>query len=242
MPAPVVLAAAMRPAPSADEAAARHAQADDNAREAARLQELVRQEKMQEIRLVAIRQRQAIQQAAAEAQARMAARRVLRTPPVAAEVDRAETKALPLTEALAEPGPADSETSRAPYVVRKGDYLTKLAREHGLTTAQLVAWNRLESETVVPSQRLVFSAPEDGPLTEPAGRKPVSGTPQRPVAAASQLPNKDLTVPQVHLVQPGDTLFNLSRRFGVSVQRLREANHLTSDDVKLGQKLLVPRG
>jgi membrane-bound lytic murein transglycosylase D len=46
---------------------------------------------------------------------------------------------------------------------------------------------------------------------------------------------------KVHLVQPGDTLFNISRRFGVSVQDLRRVNHLTSDEVKLGQKLLVPQ-
>ncbi|RZK60134.1 MAG: LysM peptidoglycan-binding domain-containing protein [Hymenobacter sp.] len=45
-----------------------------------------------------------------------------------------------------------------------------------------------------------------------------------------------------HTVQPGDTLFNISRRFGVSMQELRRLNHLKSDDVKLGQKLLVQAG
>jgi membrane-bound lytic murein transglycosylase D len=47
--------------------------------------------------------------------------------------------------------------------------------------------------------------------------------------------------PQVHRVQQGDTLFNISRRFNVSVQVLRELNHLKTDEVKLGQKLLVPQ-
>ena len=63
------------------------------------------------------------------------------------------------------------------------------------------------------------------------------------VALASRpAPDKRLETPKVHMVQPGDTLFNLSRRFRVSVQVLRELNHLTSDEVKLGQKLLVPQG
>jgi membrane-bound lytic murein transglycosylase D len=44
---------------------------------------------------------------------------------------------------------------------------------------------------------------------------------------------------ETHTVEHGDTLYNISRRFGVSVQELRRLNHLASDEVKLGQKLVV---
>ena len=112
------------------------------------------------------------------------------------------------------------------YTVQPGDYLTRLARERGLAVAQLVAWNGLRSETVVPGQRLRLTAPA---ADAPHG---AAATPNVPV------PNP-ADVPRTHLVQPGDTLYNISRRFGVSVQELRELNHLTSDEVKLGQKLVV---
>ena len=45
-----------------------------------------------------------------------------------------------------------------------------------------------------------------------------------------------------HVVQKGDTLYNISRRFRVSVEQLRRLNKLKSDDVKLGQKLVVQAG
>ncbi|WP_052732852.1 LysM peptidoglycan-binding domain-containing protein [Hymenobacter terrenus] len=247
---PMVAAAphAARPTISAEETAARREQAEANAREVVRLQELSQQEKMQEARLVAIRQRQAIQQAAAEAQARAAARRLAQSQTLAqvsgpaVETQHNEARTVAPTPEITGETEVSAEAGAMPYTVRKGDYLTKLAREHNLSVAQLMAWNNLESENVVPGQRLVFRAPADAD-TAPEPRKQRKAS-AKAVAVASPraTANKQVGAPQVHRVQPGDTLFNISRRFKVSVQRLREVNHLTSDEVKLGQKLVVPQG
>ena len=283
VPETVVLVAAA-PAVS-EEALARREQAAANAREAARLQELMKQEKQQELRLMAIRQRQAIQQAAAEAQARAAARQLARETAKAdlREATRQEARALALaapddapetpvakaraTEtkpnstreaasapiaAAADEAPALKSTEGV-YTVRRGDYLTKLARERGLSVAQLVAWNKLASENVMPGQKLVFQAPAlaandaDAPQASKKVRREIVAThPEttKPELAATPPAHRGglgSATPQVHRVQPGDTLFNLSRRFNVSVQVLRELNHLKTDEVKLGQKLLVPQ-
>ena len=272
LPETVALADAPVTPPIDPEVQARREQAAANAREALHLQELLRQEKQQELRLVAIRQRQVIQQVAAEAQARSAARELAQAQ--AREVHQAEARAQATVRAaeadateeaetpkaatkaashrIAEARPAEARATEARlaemrsteskpvkarateakeavaaaeeapalkstkgvYTVRKGEYLTQLARERGLSVAQVTSWNHLESTNVVPGQRLVFQVPAEG---------------QQPA-------------PQVHRVQAGDTLFNISRRFNVSVQLLRELNHLTTDEVQLGQKLLVPHG
>ena len=234
----------LRPPVPAAEAAARKAQAEANAREVARVQEIVRQEKAQEARLVAIRQRQAIQQAAAEVQARAAARRLAQTPATEAKQTAAKTPEVVPSEADAGAAePSTGEKAVAAYTVRKGDNLSKLAREHGVSVAQLVAWNKLETETVMPGQRVVFGEPtvaeNAAEAPRPATRKAAKAVTAAPARAT---PDPRLGAATVHLVQPGDTLFNISRRFGVSVKALREVNHLTSDEVKLGQKLLVPQG
>ena len=284
MPVPetVVLVAATAAPVVNEEALARREQASANAREVARLQELMRQEKQQELRLVAIRQRQAIQQAAAEAQARAAARQLARetakteareaakadalapsavanapersiTKARAAENKPSETreKEIAAVSAAADEAPALKSTAGV-YTVRRGDYLTRLARERGLSVGQLVAWNRLESEAVVPGQKLVFQAPaaeetDAPPVTAKKPRREMSAThPEVAKAAlATAHPGRpaelNAAAPQVHRVQQGDTLFNISQRFKVSVQVLRELNHLKTDEVKLGQKLLVPQ-
>ncbi|MGI9239927.1 MAG: LysM peptidoglycan-binding domain-containing protein [Verrucomicrobiales bacterium] len=43
-----------------------------------------------------------------------------------------------------------------------------------------------------------------------------------------------------HTVERGDTLFNLSRRYGTSVAAIQNANGLSGDLIKIGQTLVIP--
>ena len=43
-----------------------------------------------------------------------------------------------------------------------------------------------------------------------------------------------------HLVTAGESLYQIARKYGLSVARLKEANRLDSDTVKVGQILLIP--
>ena len=44
-----------------------------------------------------------------------------------------------------------------------------------------------------------------------------------------------------HTVGAGDTLWGLSRKYGVSVDQIRQANSLTSDVIVTGQSLSIPQ-
>jgi len=43
-----------------------------------------------------------------------------------------------------------------------------------------------------------------------------------------------------HVVQKGEYLTSIAHKYGVSVADLKKANSLTSDDLKVGQKLAIP--
>ena len=43
----------------------------------------------------------------------------------------------------------------------------------------------------------------------------------------------------VHIVKPGETLYRISRRYGVKVETLRKWNKLPDDIIEVGQKLIV---
>ncbi len=235
---------------------AREAQAAAQ-RETAQAQELLRVQKQQAAR-VAAQQRQAIFRAAALAKAASTEKAQQQA---AALAGRTETEV-----AFAEPAAATDSAAITPvrrrrtksaasssshevaaevtlvkavslsptpavevYTVRAGDNLTKLARTHGVTVAQVQAWNQLPTETVAAGQKLRFG----GPVPDAVATRPT------PRAEREARPEPNLST---HTVQPGDTLYNISRRFKVSVQELRRLNHLKSDDVKLGQKLVVQVG
>jgi LCP family protein required for cell wall assembly len=63
-----------------------------------------------------------------------------------------------------------------------------------------------------------------------------------PVIIITSTPVVTTTVaaPSQHIVQPGDTLFALARRYGVSVEAIQQANNLAGDNIYAGQQLIIP--
>lgn len=45
---------------------------------------------------------------------------------------------------------------------------------------------------------------------------------------------------RVYIVERGDTLWGISKRFGVSVSKIKEINSLETDTISVGQRLVLP--
>ncbi|RZM20648.1 MAG: LysM peptidoglycan-binding domain-containing protein [Pedobacter sp.] len=52
-------------------------------------------------------------------------------------------------------------------------------------------------------------------------------------------PGAILTVPDTYVVKKGDTLFNISNRFGIAIDDIKQLNKLTDTGIKIGQKLIL---
>ncbi|HEX2055362.1 MAG TPA: LysM peptidoglycan-binding domain-containing protein [Nitrospiraceae bacterium] len=86
---------------------------------------------------------------------------------------------------------------------------------------------------------------------EPADmpKSPADPFGDRPGAMASEkgldavdIPNDmatTLPAESLHTVQPGETLFRISRKYHVSVDKLRKWNNLLDDTIEVGQKLII---
>ena len=108
------------------------------------------------------------------------------------------------------------------YTVQRGDTLAELAQRFDTTTLALMQGNCLGTSALYAGQRLYVPHvvyPTATPEPTPCGPPPHW---------------------VVYVVQPGDTLYALSRRFNVAVEVLRWANCLDSHDIYLGQTLYVP--
>jgi LysM repeat protein len=86
------------------------------------------------------------------------------------------------------------------------------------------------------------NAPIIKPSSNPAPPKPATSSvadvlnnSQPSASAASQAANSSIT----HLVEKGDTLYNISKRYNVSVSQLKEWNNIFDDSIKLGQILII---
>ncbi len=114
-------------------------------------------------------------------------------------------------------------------VTKEGDYITAIAKKHGLTAKQLNWYNpqatRLKNGNLHAGQRILVP------------RKDVA-------AAARDVPNPAIerygtAANGVHVVKRGDTLGHIARRNGTTVARLRSLNKLKGDVIRPGQRLRI---
>ena len=74
------------------------------------------------------------------------------------------------------------------------------------------------------------------PATQPS--RPTT-QPSKPTTATPRPPTQPMGAVQYHTVGKGDTMYGLSKRFGVTVDRLRELNGMADTNIKIGQQLRV---
>lgn len=114
------------------------------------------------------------------------------------------------------------------YVVRRGDNLTAIGSRHRVTVDELKEWNELRDGRLQVGQKLVVSSPI----------KTASAKSGQVIAATS----KKIATPikqRYHTVQRGDTLWTISQRYGLTIDKIKHANNMKSNSLRAGMKLLI---
>ncbi len=116
--------------------------------------------------------------------------------------------------------------SATEYVIAKGDYFEKIAKDHGVTTKAIQ-----DANPGVDSKKLKIGQKINLPAATVA---PVAGS------SVSAPADTSASGDQVYKVKSGDTLTTIAKHYGVSVKALRSENNLTTDKIKVGDKLKIP--
>lgn len=96
------------------------------------------------------------------------------------------------------------------YIVKSGDTLWSIARVNGLTVDELKKLNNLNSNMLSIGQKLNLNS------------------------------NKNNSNAIMYTVKPGDTLYSIANKYGVSVGSLKEANSLSNNIISVNQTLNIP--
>ena len=59
------------------------------------------------------------------------------------------------------------------------------------------------------------------------------------VPGSAESPLRSMQSSNAHVVKPGETLFRISRRYGITVDNIKKWNRLPDDIIEVGQKLIV---
>jgi membrane-bound lytic murein transglycosylase D len=147
----------------------------------------------------------------------------------------------------------DSDRGWIQYKVQEGDALFTVAKEHGVSVADLKTWNSLKGNKIVVGQTLdIYGEPEERtkiietpPSIAKAEIKAKSESKPKPGAKArlepkEPTPVKDKTAEQTHKVKKGETLSAIAQKFGTSIKELKQYNSLRSSKIKVNQVLKIP--
>ena len=100
------------------------------------------------------------------------------------------------------------------HIVKAGENLYSISRLYGLSVDELCAMNGIN---------------KNSPLTVDQSLKIVEFSKGSSTFKSASL----------HIVKKGDTLYNISKRYGISVARLKELNNLTNNIISINQRLRV---
>lgn len=98
------------------------------------------------------------------------------------------------------------------YIVKAGDTLYSIANRFNTTVNDLIRINNLKSNVLHIGQQLKIPVNDSGGSDEYV----------------------------LYIVKAGDTLYSISRQYGISVSSLRKYNNLSSNLLSIGQQLKIP--
>lgn len=113
-------------------------------------------------------------------------------------------------------------TSTGYHVVESGQTYYSISRQYTVKISDLLNWNGLTlNDKLSVGQRLVVNKPA-GTLTSPVD-------------------NRGSGEYTTHTVSSGETLFSISKQYGVSIAEIQRANSMSDYTVKLGQNIKIPK-
>lgn len=118
--------------------------------------------------------------------------------------------------------PAENYVVNGYYTVKQGETVFSISRKLQVPVNKIHEWNSLEDNSVKPGQRLRIKSVEKSDDAE------VKSTPASEENTATY-----------HVVEAGETLYSISRKYGITVDALKSINGLSGNAISLGQKLKI---
>jgi membrane-bound lytic murein transglycosylase D len=122
------------------------------------------------------------------------------------------------------------------HTIQAGETIFRVSKLYGVTVDDIKTWNNLSINTVEIGQELVILGGNLKPATTITQTPPPTKTYTAPVTQSSNSSNT-----QYHTLQAGETVFRLSKLYGVTVDDIVKWNNIKGFAVSVGQRLVVKK-
>lgn len=101
------------------------------------------------------------------------------------------------------------------YIVKSGDTIYSIANEYGINPNIIRNINNLSNDTVIVGQQIL-------------------------IPTSTDIVDTSITNYIDYRIVPGDTLYNISKRYNISVDELKRINNLINNNLSVGQVIKIP--
>lgn len=133
---------------------------------------------------------------------------------------------------------AVTTSDRTTHTVQPKETLYAISHIYGVNIYDIKTWNNLESDNLEVGRVLIVSP--DKKSTEPSGIV-LSDTPLANVSEIKDDKTPDQGYGRTHIVKQGETLYAISKKYGISQEKLRELNQLEDNNLSIGQSVLLSK-
>lgn len=129
------------------------------------------------------------------------------------------------------------QSKKSSHIVKRGETLESISRKYNVEIAELKTWNHIRKSAIRGGQKLIVY--KDVKVTVPTTVL-ASARNEKAERAEKEETRKSRHIKmRYHTVQQGDTLWNISLRYGLPVTDLKKANKIRGNEIKPGMKLIV---
>ena len=149
------------------------------------------------------------------------------------------------TTRLASSGTARTISKTKYHTVKRGDALGTIAQRYGISLSELKRMNNLRSNAIAAGRRLkiITYQKENIAVAVKKDTKAVIKDSKAVIASNDAAPAETKSVPtDYYIVQKGDNLNAIARKFDVAVSDLKEWNNMEDNVVMLDTKLKIEKG
>ena len=121
------------------------------------------------------------------------------------------------------------------HTIQAGETIYRVSKIHNTTVEKLKQWNNLTENTVEIGQELMIMG---GVTKSTVNTEP---TPAKKYSSITVSPSSGSNNTQYHTLQAGETVFRVSKLYGVTVDELVKWNNIKGFAVNVGQRLVVKK-
>jgi membrane-bound lytic murein transglycosylase D len=114
------------------------------------------------------------------------------------------------------------------YIVKSGDTLGDIAELYKTRASKIRYWNGIRyGRHIYPNQKLAIWIPDNNPVPQ--------------VVSTDKKTNSIASNESFHIVEYGDTLWEIAQKYNTSIRELKKINNLRSNKIRPGDRLIIKK-